>query len=714
MAEGTGYPIEANSSYAPYHAREIVPLEREDVEQIIEDELHDSVGGIWGDSEVSEQRRDAMRYYFGQPFGNEIEGRSQVVLTDVADTIEWIMPSIMRMLVPNGKRAIRMKPKSQGPAAKENARKASLGVNQVLMEENQGFLLLYETFKTALLEKVGFVKTYFEERLEPKKSTYLGLDEYELGILLEDESLELVESKEREPVKVQGQMVPVVDVTVQNKGRRGQVVVEGVPPEEVLISRRSVRLNSETGFSAHQKLMTIGDLLALGVEEDLALSIPPDDPADFNLGREERFEDEEWSWLGNTNRSDVASQKGWVTECYIRIDEDGDGYSELRKILCYGYDKVTILIDEEINRSPWASFCPVPVPFKFFGRSLADLVMDLQKIRSVLLRAMMDNLFLANNPKTEVVEGQVNLDDLLTNRPGGVVRVRQAGQMREVETKGFPPMAMAMMEFLEGVKENRTGSTRYNQGQDASSLNQTASGLTQIMTAAAARVEMIGRIFALTGMKDLGENIFHTMRDAPLKPFWVQLDDGEWEHIDPNDFNEDMQVEVVVGLGVGAAADRVQHVKMILDLQAQLHDRGYGNYLVKPEHVYNATEELTDAMNFEMPNQFFAKPEGEPPPKETPYQVQVQQLRNELEAKKLELANLNVQVEAEKEAALVSHRANELAQTNELETKRMELDAATRIRVAEIQADATLEAARSRPAPKPRKGGNGVDRTAHA
>jgi len=354
------------------------------------------------------------------------------------------------------------------------------------------------------------------------------------------------------------------------------------------------------------------------------------------------------------------------------------------------------------------------VPFKFFGRSLADLIMDLQKIRSVLLRAMMDNLFLANNPKTEVVEGQVNLDDLLTNRPGGVVRVRSPGQMREVETKGFPPMAMAMMEFLEGVKENRTGSTRYNQGQDASSMNHTMGGLSQIMTAAAARVEMIGRIFGLTGMKELGENLYNTMRDSPMKPFWTQLDDGEWTHIDPNDFNEDLQCEVVVGLGVNAAADRVEHMKMILELQGQLHDRGYGGYLVKPEHVHNAATEFVDAIGFEMPNEFFAKPDGPAPPKETPFQVQVQQLKAEVDAEKLKVQNIATEADIEKEKGLIEHRASELAQEYDLETKRMELDAATRIRVAEIQAEATLQAARDRPQPAAPKKSNGSAESAHA
>jgi len=695
-----------------YQSRPIEPLSPEQVKGIVEYEISDAIGGLGEGSSISEQRRLALRYYYGRPFGNEIEGRSQVILTDVADTIEWIMPTLMRMLCPNGKRVARLTPTRSGDQAKQSAKVATAGVNHIIMKENNGFSLLHDWFKTALLEKNGFLKTYYEEKLEPNRTAYRGLDEMELAVLLEDEGLQVVSYDERvEPVNG----VPTVffDVVVQNRSIRGQIKVEGVPPEEFLIARRSIKLDDETAFCAHHKKMTVSDLLALGFDRDLVLQTPTDDTPEFTLSRQERFDEEETFPIGSGDRADPASREIWVTECYARIDEDGDGYSELRKVTVVGQTASVMLGDEEINHNPFSSITPVPMPFKFIGQSLADLVMDLQKIRSVLLRAMMDNLFLHNNPRTEVVEGQVNIDDLLTSRPGNIVRVRAPNMMREVETPAFSPMAMGMMEFLEGVRENRTGITRYNQGMDAESLNQTASGITQIMTAAAARVELIARIFAQTGMRDVVKQVYRCMKESPIRPFEVQLDDGAWLMVDPNVFVEDFDVEIVTGLGVGAATERIQHIQMLLELQAQVVDRGYGDYLVNAENIYNSTEELTDAMGFEMPNQFFTNPRGQKPPEPRPDpRVVVQNLRNQADTQKLEVTKISAEVDANKEAALVEHRAADLAQEYELEMHRIKVDSETRIEIAKIQADASLQVAASQAADRDAKKANGKDATA--
>jgi len=674
--------------------QQIEPLDEETVRSIVASEIENAIGGSGDGSGIAEERRLALRYYQGKLLGNEIEGRSQVILTDVADTIEWIMPTMMRMLCPGGKRITKLNPKKPGDEAKKSAKKATKAVNHIIMEQNDGFMKIYEFVKTLLIEKRGFLKTYYEERLEPKKSVYRGLDDLELAILLEDEGLHVVEFEERQEF-LAGQMVPVFDVTVQNRAVRGQIKIDGFPPDEFLIAPRELGCNDDTRFCAHQKKMMISDLLAMGFDETTVLNAPTDDSPEYSEGRTERFAEEESFPFTNQDRPDVASREVWVTECYLRIDEDGDGYSEYRKIIVIGDDAQTLLDDEEISHNPITSACPVPMPHAFWGMSIADLVMDLQKIRSVLLRAMMDNLFLANNPRTEVVEGQVNVDDLLTSRPGNIVRVRAPGMMREVTTEAFSPMAMQMMEFLGGEKENRTGITKYNQGQDADSLNQTAHGLSQIMTAAAARVELLARIIAQTGIRSLAKNVYQTLKESPMKAFEVLLDDGDWMSIDPNEFHEDLDVEVVVGLGVGAAQERVQNLQMLLDLQSQIVERGYGDYLVTAKNVYETLDELVDSMEFAVPNRFFSNPDEmeQPPPKPAP-QVEVQKMKGELEQEKLKLENVKAETEVTKEAALVRHRAEDLAQTRELELKRMTLDAGTRIRIAQIQADATLEAAR--------------------
>ncbi len=676
-----------------YTDRAIHPLSEDEVKQVLAYEIGDAIGGTGDGTEQAENRRQAHRYYAGKKFGNEIEGRSQFVITDVRDTIEWIMPTLMRMLVPNSERAVRMKPKRPGSEAKKQAKIATKGVNHVLMVENDGFSLLQDWFKTCLIERNGFTKTYYEEVLEPEKATYRGLDEIEVQILEEDGGLVLLDI-EISPEMVKGELVNFYDVTVQNRKVRGSIKVEGVPPEEMLIARRALKLNDKTSFSGHHKKTTVGELLAMGFDRETVLNAPRDDTPEFSLARQERQADD-GTWITGDERIDAASTELWVIEAYIRIDEDGDGYSELRKITVVGEDAQTLLGDEEINHNPFSSITPCPMPFRFEGQSIYDLIGELQKMRSVLLRAMMDNLFLANNPRTEVVEGQVNVDDLLTSRPGNIVRVRSPGMMREVSTEAFSPMALGMMELLQSTKENATGITAYNQGLDAESLNQTASGLNQIMVAAAARVELIARIIAKTGFKDLAQKIYQTMKESPMAAFEVQLGEDEWLSVDPNAFTEDLDVEIVVGLGVGAAQERVQNIQMIMDLQAQVVDRGYGDYLVTAQNIFNSTEELVDAIDMTLPNQFFTDPstKEQPPPKKADAVI-VQELRAEIDKAKIEVDTIKTEIDANKESALVSHRADDLAQQRVLEEKRIESDAATRIEVARINAEVMLDVAR--------------------
>ena len=467
-------------------------------------------------------------------------------------------------------------------------------------------------------------------------------------------------------------------------------------PEHFKIARRETRLNDDTVFCAHQKRMIVSDLIAMGLDRDLILAMPSDDSPDFGEETTERLADEEVMPDSGAERTDPAARTVWVTECYVRLDEDGDGYAELRKVLVIGQDSVVILDNERINHNPFSMVCPVPMPHKFFGLSMSDLVMEIQFIRSILLRQMLDNLYLSNNPRTEVVEGQVRIEDLLVSRPGQIVRVRQPGQMREVEHATFSPMAIGMMQFLADERENKTGVTRYNQGNDSQSLNQTAFGIGEIMTAAAARVDMIGRLFSETGLKDLGRKIYQTLCESPMKEFQVHLDDGEWITINPAEFDEEFDITVDVGLGIGGRTERTEFMKVVLELQETLAEMGQSQ-LVTPDHFYNAAEKLMEAGGFASASVFFNDPQGQPaPPPPPPPNVQVAQVRAQVEQGKQEIEKQRLAQVEQKERALVEHRAQELAQSERLEMERMEMDARTRIEVARIQAEATLEAAAMR------------------
>lgn len=674
----------------------ITELDQDEIQTILAEEISTAIG--CDGSEIAEQRAESLRYYRAEKFGNEQEGRSQVVLSDVRDTVEWIMPSLMRMFS-GGQVTVRYEPTGPEKERQEAAEQATAYINHVFEKENNGFMVLYEWFKTALIEKCGFVRCYYDERVEPKIESLRELNDEELVMLMDGEDVKLLEHTSY-PDTTDPEGGELHDVTFKRIVRSGQIVVEGIPPEEFMIAERARTLDDKTPFCGIRKKMTISDLISLGFDPAEMEDLPDEDNPEWSMGAlERRPEDGNVPGLDN-DRTDIASRELWVNDCIIRIDEDGDGYAELRRILCVGSSSVQILTDHYVNRNTFSVLCPSPMPFKFFGDCPADLVKDLQRIRSTLVRQMLDNLYLTNNTRLEVVEAAVEIDDLLNSRPGQIVRTTAPGMINPIVTSPFGPMAFSMLEFSETMKENRTGVTRYNQGLDASTLNQTATGIMRIMSASQAKIDLIGRVFAKTGMLSLFRNMLREMIESPSKKRVVRLR-GKWVPVDPASWDAEMDVTIEVGLGVGQATERLEHLQRLLDLQAQLVDKGFGDYLVTPENFWNLSKKLCEAMGFPIPELFFSDPEGkERPEQPPPVEVQVQQLRSKVEEMKLEVEGQQVSITAMKETGLQQFRMAELQTNAELEAKRIETDSTTRLQVAKIQADATKAKAAEKPASK--------------
>jgi hypothetical protein len=410
--------------------------------------------------------------------------------------------------------------------------------------------------------------------------------------------------------------------------------------------------------------VTVSDLIALGYSREIVENLPSDDTPEYSQGRTERLSEDETFPVTTAERTDPASREIWTTECYLRIDEDGDGYAELRKIMVVGEQAITILADEEINSQPFSSLTPIPMPHKFFGLSIADQVSDLQLIRSTLLRQMLDNMYLVNNGRYEVVEGAVEIDDLLTSRPGGVVRVTAPGMVNPLPTQPFNQSVYGLMDFLENVRQMRTGAGMQNQGLDASTFrNQTATGVSQVMSAAYARVEMIARIFAETGVKDLFKKLLRLMIENPVKDRVIKLR-GEWVEVDPSCWNAGMDVEVEVGLGVGQAGERIQYLTNVLEVQAKAKMAGLGN-VVSPDNVYRTGVKMIEAMQIPNPELYFTNPNGKPPDPPSPSgsdQVKLAETKRRAEdnAKQLALDGNKLKLEMAESKAMAEFRVMEM------------------------------------------------------
>ncbi len=661
------------------------PLGSDEVSYIISKEVDDANGQV--DTWLAEDRRRALDSYFGLPFGNEQPGRSRVVLTEVADTIEWIMPSLMQMFV-GGPITATYVPNTANDV--EACKEATTFINQKFRDTMDGDLFLYDFFKTGLLEKRGFGTAYSEEFAEPKIQTYKHQTQLEVELILSNDKLglEVIDFK-RLPVEMvdspdgSGQKIPMefFDLRVMRTKKVRKIVLEGVPPEEFLIARRATKLDDETPFCTRVVKRTISYLISVGFDGEMLKGIPSDDAPEFNRERIARFQEESNLPFDTSDRNDPASREIWVYESIMRIDEDGDGYSELRRVVSVGGAGGTsgnhyILDDDYINHQPFFSWCPIPTPYKFFGQSIADTVDDLQRMKSTLLRSIFDNLYLQNNVRFEVVIGQVEMNDLIHNRPGGGIRVKRPGMLREIVTQPMGPLPMALMEFLEDTRASRTGVTRYNAALGADALAGTATGVNAMMTAAASKVALLARM-AVPGVRALFRNLLRIYHEDGFQAEAFEVN-GKWTMADPTRWSTDWGVQVRVGKSIGAAAQQIAELGQIMQHQKDLRSSGAG-MMVSPANVFNATEDVAEAMGVSVRGRYFTDPGPAqwPPPAPDPKMVESER-RTKNDQATNQIAGHRVQLEEQNDMGMMEFRIGEMKMKAETEKYRIDTDAAVR------------------------------------
>jgi hypothetical protein len=606
------------------------------VKGILEAEIDNSLGYI--DTETTEARRKALDYYLRNPYGNEVEGRSQIVTGEVAEAIDGALPQLIRVFTTT-EDIVYFEPKN--PEAEESAKQATDYCNWVFYRENDGLLILHNWFKDALLQKVGVVKTYWDKREDVTVEKYKNLSEMELAMLLSDESLEVVEQEvefDDGGMDMMGQpiVVPRYEVKVKKIKKYGCVRIENVPPEEFLISKAARDIETSP-FVAHRKLMPRSDLIAMGYDEDLVYELPSYDDLTFSQERVARFDSGEQP--DEQQSLDPAMQTVEVYECYIRIDEDDDGIAELRRIVYCGSE---ILYDEECDYIPFHSICPIPIPHKFFGQSLADRTVDLQLIKSTIVRQSLDNLYLTNHNRVGVVDGQVNLDDVLNATPGGVIRMKSPTALVPLAVASTFGQAMPMLQYLDEVQTKRTGISDAQQGLDPDVLsNVTAAAVAAMMKSNSGKMELIARVFAETGVKSLFKGILHLLGKYQDKPKLVRMR-GKYVEYDPRTWQNEYDVSVNVGLGSGDRDQKIAMLQMILAKQEQIIQAyGPSNPLVSVGQYRNTLGKFIEAAGFKDASVFMNEitPEqdaqfSQPQPPTPDAQAQVAEMLAQVEREK--------------------------------------------------------------------------------
>jgi hypothetical protein len=623
----------------------------------IQGEITDSLGY---DGEISEQREKAQEYYYALPFGNEVDGRSQYVDSTVQDTIEWIKPSLMRVFA-SGDEMVKFTP--HGPEDVQAAEQATDYVNYVFTKDNPGWEILYSWFHDALLQKNGIVKVWWDEYEEAKREEYQNLGDLEFEYLISDDDVEVLEHTE-----VEGPEGMYHDVVIKRSNYDGRVRIENVPPDEFLISREAKSIK-DARFVCHRVKKTLSELRIMYPDDDFTIEDLGGgyNEQSYNAERLARYEFDQSSdiaegWGGN---EEEALREYWLHESYLRTDFDDDGIAELRKVCTVGD---YVFANEDIDSIPFVSITPLKIPHKFFGLSVADLVMDLQLIKSTLMRNLMDNAYNQNFGRYAVLEGQANLDDLLTQRPGGVVRVKSPNAVMPLATPPLEPYSFQMLGYLDEVREARSGVNKNTQGINADALTShtTATAVNAVMTNAQSRVEMIARQFAETGVKDLMNCIYELLLKYQDKERVVMLR-NQWVPVRPDMWSDKMDCTVSVALGNGSKDQQMAHLSQMIQFAAQAMQGGLP--IVTPQNMYNLGAALVKAMGYQNVDDYLTPPPPPQPEQPSPEQ-QAAMMEQQIKMKELEIKQGDLQVKMMK----VQQDAQEAAVDAQLKSAELALE----------------------------------------
>jgi hypothetical protein len=658
------------------------------------------------DSQLSAERAEAIQYYLGEPFGNEQEGRSQVVSYDVQDTIESALPQLLKVFV-SGDEVVRFDPKN--PEDVQAAEQETDYINHVVMEKNNGFEIFYVWFKDALLSKNGYIKVYYEEEDDVTEEMYEGLTDEQLDMLVDDDNIQVLEhdaypDPSVEPMPITPPMVsppevermdgamsiemeqaqaftqPMLhDVKVRITETNGQIKIKNVAPENIMVSVDATGncLNSAR-FVQHRELMHPSEVAEqFDVDEDEIHDIMAEND-EFELESNARdIYSEQYDRAVDT--SEVL-----VRDTYLKVNGERHRYVVVGNRIIYR--------DESCEVVPFASCTPMLMPHRHIGRSYTDLTKDIQLIKSTLMRGQLDNMYLSNNGRYAISD-RVNLDDMLTSRPGGVVRVsgEPGSAIMPLTHSPFPQSSFTMVEYMDTMKEKRTGVTAYNQGLDSDSLNKTASGMQQIMSAAQQRLELVARTFAETGVKSLFMLVHKLVRQNMTKPDIVRIR-NQWVNIDPREWKNRKDLSISVGLGSGNKDQQLMHLNSILQMQREALQVG----LTSPEKIYNALAKLTQNAGFKDPDEFWNNPANMPqgmPQQPNPQEALIQgqlaieqqkaQADMQLEAQKNDADMKQEQLRSENDIIIEREK---IAAQAELERYKAQLKAETDLQIAQLKA----------------------------
>lgn len=646
-------------------------------------------------SEIANEQAQAINYYYGRMDDvPALEGCSSVVDNTVAIMVDNGLASVLKPFV-SADEVVSFTPR--GPEDVKQAEQATEYVNYVINCDNPGFMIFHHWFKDALLTKIGVVKVWWEDQSRMEQQQYA----------VDATGIEDARKMEGYLSEAEGDGHYVITHEVPSPD--GRVKIENVPPEEFLITPYARSLNCI--YVAHRPTdFRRTDLLEMGVDAEVVQGLPAFAGATNEEARSQaRYRDEDWS-SGNRdeNSNDPSQDIIAVLDEYVRVDYDGDGISELRRVV--RVDDV-ILLNEVVDSVPFALICPVPMPHKVYGRSTADQSMEQQKVATAVKRQTLDNLYKTNNPRPIINElgmGESTMDDLGSTAPGAAIRTR-GPQALDWSTVPFSAQhSFPMLEYIQQEAEERTGFQRKGNGFNADALKKnspdTATQAAIDENSRNERAELIARIFAETGVKDLFKLILRLLVAHQPKARIIRLR-NEFVEMDPRGWSPDMDLEISAGMGIGNKAEQMAQADSVLQTMAELQATPYA-YLVDAQKVYNAIKRKFVAAGIKNVDDYLVDPTTTPPPPPQPNpeeqkaQMEMQLRQQDQQAKQAESAQklqLSAQEGAQKQQLAQSEAAAKLQLMQQEAAAKLQFErekAAAEIQIAREKMVAELELAR--------------------
>jgi hypothetical protein len=641
---------------------------------------------------LSADRATAEKYYKGEPLGNEKDGRSKIVMTELRDAVLMIMPSLMEIFFSPDPACEYVPENTKAETVKKAEQITQFIMDVVLMQDNSGFLVFHDWFKDALIKRLGIVKYWQDDSREHRSYTACYMSIEQLTLLAQDTSIE-VESVT--PTEDAPPGVYDVDYTQHKQWSRTRLVC--VPPEEYLFTKGARTAANDPAvpgvadFVGHQTQMTRGQLEAIGVsKEDIEQYAFPDMSLEGSPENVVRNDGEV------PNQADATvleeNQRALYIEGYPFIDLDDDKGLRLCKVTMLGPAFHIIDGPTPCARRPFAILTPDPTPHTIIGQGINDYTMDLQMLTSMVWRALLNSLTLSINPRIVYVDGEVSLADIQNVELSAPIRARSLNAVQELTHEFVGGQALPVLDAIAGIKENRVGVTKASAGLDASALqSSSAAAVSAAVTNAQKHIQMIARVFAETGVRDLMKGLLELQVENQNGPRIAKVA-GDYIEMDPRSWDANLDVRINIAIGAGTTQERIAVLQDVATRMENIFGTwGPGNPMVGPKEYRDTIVKMLKARGRADAASFFKEVDPNwQPPKPDPSQGDPNMVIAQAEATKaatdaavkqhgVQLDEKKHQIEAERRASEQQLKIQDLEMNDALEREKIEADITLRL-----------------------------------